>query len=323
VVETMSEGVLVVDSAARLVYANPSIRAMIGLSADRLSGARLHELFSTGDCARLHSLARRWIGVAATAGAHLSDRAGEGIAVMLSGRPLRTESFSGALVIVTDVSERMALEARLRELVERLTIAHEEERQRIAADIHDDTSHVIAAVDARMAQLRARAADDTELRRILDVDEVIRLAAGRLRTLVFDLRTPELELNGGLPAALRQHLEKTQAATQLEFEVTGGPAQNMRPTTQLILYRIAQEALINVAKHASASRVDVEVQELDGGVRVRVRDDGVGFLPSSLRSVPGHLGMTAMRERAAIASGWWRCEAAPGEGTLVEFWVPI
>jgi signal transduction histidine kinase len=260
--------------------------------------------------------------VAATAGAHLTNRAGEGIAVLLSGSPLHTDSFNGALVIVTDVSERVALEARLRELVERMTLAQEEERQRIAAGIHDDTIQVIAAVDARMERLRVRAADETQLRLILDVDEAIRLAAGRLRTLVFDLRPPALDLNGGLPGALRQYLEKSQPDTHLEFEVRGRPVRDMRPEAQLILYRIAQEALINVAKHAKASRVDVEVEELDAGVRVRVRDDGVGF-PSSLKSVPGHLGMTAMRERAEVANGWWRCEAAPDEGTLVEFWVPL
>jgi PAS domain S-box-containing protein len=323
VVETISEGVVVVDSAARLVYANPAIRAMIGLSADRLSGARLHELFSTGDRARLRSLTQRWTDVAATAGARLCKRAGEGVPVMLSGSPLRTEAFSGALVIVTDISDRMALEARLRELVKRMTTAHEEERQRIAIDIHNDTIQVMAAVDARMARLRARATDEAQLRLILDMDEVIRLAAGKLRTLVFDLRPRELDLKGGLPCALRQYLEKTRVDTNLEFKVTAPSVPGIRPEAQLILYRIAQEALTNVAKHASASRVDVDVEEFNAGVRVRVRDDGVGFIASSLTSVPGHLGMTIMRERAEIAGGWWRCEAEPDEGTVIEFWVPL
>jgi len=92
---------------------------------------------------------------------------------------------------------------------------------------------------------------------------------------------------------------------------------------RLILYRIAQEALANVRKHANASRVHVRLTQQDGGYLVQVEDDGDGFdAPEMLRSAPGHLGLSSMRERAEMAGGWCKVHGLPGNGTTVEFWVP-
>jgi PAS domain S-box-containing protein len=323
VVETMSEGALVADGEGRVIYANPALRAIIQLPAKQLSGCRVEALFSAPDRTRLRSRLRAWLNHAGKASAHLADSSGEGIPVMLSASPIRTASFRAVLVILNDVTRRTDLEARLRELLERMTMAQEEERQRIAADIHDDTIQVLAAVSARMQRLRARLRNEKQLELVADVEETLRLATGRLRSLVFDLRPPALDLNGGLPDAIRQYLKTTGPETHLQFQVRGHAVPEMRAETQLILYRIAQEALINVDKHARATRVDVEVEEVDEGVRLRVRDDGAGFDASRPGSVPGHLGVTAMRERAEFAGGWWRCESAVGHGTMVEFWVPL
>jgi PAS domain S-box-containing protein len=323
VVETMSGGVLVADGDGRLVYTNPALRKLVPGAAHQLTGCGFETLFAARDQARLKSCVRDWLDRAGTADGHLAGRSGENVAVTLSGSPLRSESFRGVLVILHDVSRRTALEARLRELLERMTLAQEEERQRIAADIHDDTIQVLAAVSTRMQRLRTRLADDLQLRLLADVEETMRLATGRLRSLVFDLRPPALDVNGGLPDAIRQYLETTRAETHLQFEVRGHAVPDMPAEKQLILYRVTQEALINVGKHARALRVDVEVEEVDQGVRVRVRDDGAGFETSGAGSVAGHLGITAMRERAELAGGWWRCESAAGQGSLVEFWVPL
>jgi signal transduction histidine kinase len=217
--------------------------------------------------------------------------------------------------------ERVRLEERLRELVERLIGAHEEERRSIAADIHDDTVQVMAAVAMRVERLRLRTTDEGQLRLIDDIADTVREAAGRLRSLVFDLRPPALDLEGGLAGSIRVYLAEMAARSGLEFTVSGG-AGGLDADLRLVLYRISQEALINVTKHAAAAHVDVRVEDLDAGVRVSIADDGAGFDASTMESVPGHLGVTAMRERAERAGGWWRCQSAPGSGTMVEFWVP-
>jgi signal transduction histidine kinase len=92
---------------------------------------------------------------------------------------------------------------------------------------------------------------------------------------------------------------------------------------RVVLYRMAQEALNNVHKHADAKTVHVLLEHRRGGYLLRINDDGVGFTaPASLRSERGHLGLTSMRERAAMAGGTCRLESLPGAGTTVEFWVP-
>ena len=170
--------------------------------------------------------------------------------------------------------ERQGLEARLRELLERMTLAqeeerrriavdiHDEERRRIAVDIHDDTIQVITAVGLRLQRLRARVTDEQQLGLIDEIDDTVRLAARRLRALVFDLRPPTLDFQQGLSGAIRAYLEKTPAEAPLQVEVRGEIVRPMPPETQLLLYRVAQEALINVHKHARASHVQVDVEEI-------------------------------------------------------------
>jgi len=221
------------------------------------------------------------------------------------------------------VGERGELEARLRELLRRLVAAQEEERRRIAADVHDDGIQVLAAVSAGLQRLSEPSGDPARLQLVSEVDETIRLASGRLRRLHLDLRSPVLELAGGLAAALREYLGQMSAAEGLEFDVQAPAGTDLPSEMGLVLYRIAQEALINVRKHARASRVDVHIQETDGGLRVEVRDDGVGFDLTDRQSSPGHLGTVAMREHVELVGGWWRCASTPGEGTTVEFWVPL
>ena len=91
-----------------------------------------------------------------------------------------------------------------------------------------------------------------------------------------------------------------------------------------LAYRVAAEAVNNAAKHAQADRITVAVQWRDGGVQVRVSDDGVGFdITAAAQEVrPGHLGLVSMRERAEAAGGWWSLASEPGKGTVVEFWMP-
>jgi signal transduction histidine kinase len=210
--------------------------------------------------------------------------------------------------------EHGELEARLRELLRRLVVAQEEERRRVAADVHDGGIQVLAAVSAGLQRLREQTSDAGQLRLVSELDETIRLAAGRLRTLHLDLRSPVPELAGGLAAALREYLGQMSAAEGLEFDVQGPAGTDLPSEMGLVLYRIAQEALINVREHARASRVDVHVDEVEGGLRVVVRDNGVGFDLTERQSAPGH---------AELIGGWWRCASTPGEGTTVEFWAPL
>ena len=117
---------------------------------------------------------------------------------------------------------------------------------------------------------------------------------------------------------LNESRDQSPTTFRLEDKLRSQPDDEAR----IILYRIAQEALTNVRKHAHASEAEVLVTEHYGGFVVRITDDGVGFAPEQTASVPGHLGLAAIRERAELAGGRIRIDSAPRTGTVVECWIP-
>ncbi|HKV32539.1 MAG TPA: PAS domain-containing protein [Candidatus Dormibacteraeota bacterium] len=242
---------------------------------------------------------------------------------------------AGAIVVAVDVTERRLMEERLRQTVEtlkqvdqnrqallrRLVDAQEKERRAIARDIHDDTIQSMFAVSLRLSTLRNTLRDAIQVEQLHLLEQSVQASTERLRHLLFELRPAALD-EGGLPAALREYLDvmKSEDAIDVELETTleRSPASE----TQVIAYRIAQEALANVRKHARASRVACAVSAVDDGILTRIADDGVGFEEERSRSATGHLGMVSMRERAEIAGGWFRVASSEGKGCIVEFWIP-
>ena len=210
---------------------------------------------------------------------------------------------------------------RRRQLEALLVNAQESERKRIAYDLHDDSIQVMTAVALRLRAFRRRMAKDPEFAAHLDeLEEVVREAIARLRGLLFELRPVVLDREG-LGAALRQYLSTLEGegiASSLETRLQTEPALE----TRVLLYRLAQEALMNVRKHSGARRVEVRVEDRGEGVALRVRDDGAGFSLERQTGRAGHLGLLAMRERAEVFGGWCRIESVPGEGTIVDVWVP-
>ena len=216
-------------------------------------------------------------------------------------------------------SLRLVEDAR-RKLVARLVHAQEEERLRIAGDIHDDPVQKVVAASMRL-QLIRKQVQDPDIRASLDkLLESIRASIFSLRHMIFELHPSVLE-HEGLAPALREHMARLES--EMEFELQDDFRKPPSGETRVLLFRIAQEALGNVRKHARAKKVEVHLGQEDGGYRVEIRDDGVGFTPPQLLgSAPGHLGLSSMRERAELAGGWCKVHSLPGCGTTVEFWLP-
>ncbi|MGE5762744.1 MAG: GAF domain-containing sensor histidine kinase [Mycobacterium leprae] len=211
-----------------------------------------------------------------------------------------------------------------RELLAHLVAAQEQERRRIAADVHDNSIQVMAAVELRLAVLRRRldglgAAEEAQT---LDtLQRTVREATGRLRTLLFDLQPPQLD-HGGLLAAMRQLADTLFEATGTDVEVSGEFTGEPPSDLQMVLYRIGQEALVNARKHANATVVRVSGRRADGGYELVVSDDGVGIAEPHLRPRHGHRGVMTMHERAEVAEGRLEVSGGPGAGTTVRVWVP-
>lgn len=230
---------------------------------------------------------------------------------------------------IRDIGNRQRRERALQDSLERrrrlealLVDAEESERKRIAWDFHDDSIQVMTAVALRLRAFRRRTAgNDALFGAHLDaLEEVVEQAIARLRALLFELRPVALDREG-LAAALRQYLH-TMESEGIGFSLETQLGVEPPLATRVLLYRLAQEALMNVRKHSGAERVDVRLEERGNGVALRVRDDGEGFEPERQTGGSGHLGLVAMRERAELFGGWCRIESAPGSGTTVDVWVP-
>ncbi|WP_439661424.1 PAS domain-containing sensor histidine kinase [Lentzea sp. HUAS TT2] len=219
--------------------------------------------------------------------------------------------------VTRDMTERRRAEQQLtdrRRLLARLVEAQEQERQRIAWDVHDDTIQAMVAVDMRL-QLLARKLPD-EFRGTVDqLDGAVRATIGRLRNLVSRVRPPGIERQG-----LRDSLAAYLADTSMVAEIRYGLEREPGGDAAVTVFRICQEALTNVRKHARASSTVLDLSTVDHGFLVRVGDDGVG-LPD-LDPSASHFGLIEMRERAETAGGWCTVTAREGGGTVVEFWLP-
>lgn len=210
-----------------------------------------------------------------------------------------------------------------RTLIEHLVTAQEEERRRIAVDVHDDSIQAMAAIGLRLQVLRRHAPNDEFGERIAEIEETVTESIGRLRSLLFRLESSSLEKAG---------LARTLIRYAGEMFPDGTPRVHIRNSldteppapVQVVLYRIGQEAISNVRKHAQASNVTITLSSNEAGLLLEVADDGAGFDSEQVtgRALPGHLGLRAMEERARMAGGWVRVASTPGEGTRMTTWLP-
>ncbi|MFL5737724.1 MAG: PAS domain-containing protein [Actinomycetota bacterium] len=239
--------------------------------------------------------------------------------------------------VMTDITEIKRTEQKLTEsleilkrtieqrraLLSRLEQAQEQERRRIAADIHDDSIQVISAVDMRLQMLERQVESPEAAAAISEIKDTVQLAIDRLRHLLFELRPPVLDREGLAPA-LEIYLERMAAETGVAVELVDQASKEPPPDLRAIAFRIVQEALSNIRKHANASHVVVTLSGSDAGLSVRITDDGVGFDRAQPDvAEPGHLGLSTMRERAELAGGSFVIDSAPGSGTTVEFRLPF
>jgi signal transduction histidine kinase len=212
-------------------------------------------------------------------------------------------------------------DAERRRLLTRLVNAQEEERRRIAEDIHDDSVQTMVASALRLGTLRLRVSDPDVHEALDAVESSVRQAIERLRTLLFEL-SPQSLARDGVAAAVRRYAGEAFAGEATVVRVEDLLGAEPPPEAQVVLFRTVQAALANVRTHAHANTVRIELTRNDDGFIARVLDDGVGLDATALKPRPGHLGIDGMRERVELAGGWLRIDGRPGRGTTVECFVP-
>jgi signal transduction histidine kinase len=220
--------------------------------------------------------------------------------------------------------ERLAQQRRM--LLNRVITAQEEERQRIARELHDETGQSLTALglglEAATAELRS--GQDRNLGgRLQSLAHVATGAIEELERLVLDLRPAQLD-HLGLVATLRWYVARLRSQSGLETRLeVRGEAQRMQPDVETALFRIAQEALTNVVRHAGAGNVEVVLSFEPDLLSLEVSDDGVGFDAEAKGVAPTSLGLIGMRERAHLVDGVLAVRSRPGEGTRISVTVPL
>ncbi len=219
------------------------------------------------------------------------------------------------------VHQLSSSDAERQALLTRLIRTREHERSRIAAEIHDDSLQVLAAVGLRLQRLRRHLADPRTVELLDGVEETLDEATDRLRRLLFDLRPPALD-GAGLAGALEELAEMLfdQQEGRARWRLDDRLPHRPPPAEEAIIYRIVREAMTNAAKHAHCTGIVIELSETAGGAFARVQDDGVGFRPGT--NVTGHFGLVQMREHAELAGGVLGIQSTPGAGTTVELRIP-
>lgn len=254
-------------------------------------------------------------------------------------RVTRLREASGVVLSHTDITERQQAEAslhakqveleqsraQLRDLTTKLITAQEEERRRLARDLHDDITQRLAALTIDLGNLRVRESDSNE-----STPEDLEQLRKRAKQLTTDVQRLSHELHPtildhlGLEEAVREHVEEFAARTGLTTQVVTRRLPTTIPLQHATcLYRVLQESLQNIRKHANATSVLVRLLKTPQGVGLCVHDDGRGFEQAQETRKLRGMGLSSMAERVGILKGTFRVRTKPGDGTEIYASIPL
>lgn len=243
-------------------------------------------------------------------------------------------SVKRVLALVRDISDWGEVHGKLlkdwsspRTFSQILLAARETEKKAISKALHDEIGSIAVILPALLGIVKASVKKGDQKQALLDIaklDEQIKESVERVKNIVVSLRPPSLENDGALGGAVRDMLENISSFIHIPYTfdykpLTGGG--RVSDSVKIMLYRIVQEALNNIVKHANAKHIYVLLECKDGEVRLVVEDDGVGFKPSKQRSIR-HVGLLAMKDSVELLGGTITIKSAPGKGTRISVCCP-
>lgn len=322
-------GNFIADKHGELVICNAAFRLMSGMAV------RGEETFNIAD-----ALGAQWLNIATrpAESAHLDfpelilERPDKGIWVVMARFRVMLSTMGEILEVhgyFTDITEQYLAEKELsqlfaenRALAGRTMQAQEEERSRLAREIHDDVGQYLTAIRldaATIPRIGDHVTASTHLERIARHAEYIQIA---IRRIIKRLRPAALDAHG-LVEALQQLIQDWgKQNPQIDCRINLDHACNRLPEpVSIVIYRIVQEALTNISKHACAQLVDISLVEKSRGLMLRIKDDGIGIRPSS--ATPNSFGLTGMRERIESLHGNFALASRPGAGVTITATIPF
>ena len=328
----MSDGAALLSSDGTILFGNRRLAEIAHAPLERLRGSSFPQFAAPAERARLDAFVREGRAGGREFAIMGEDGSATPVWIALSlvplGASLGNDGTSGngqtvRMAIITDLTDRKRAEATQLGLMQRLISAEDQERRRIARELHDETGQslttllvglrTIADVE-RLAEVRSIA---QRLREVAahTVDDVGRLARG-LHPAVLD--------DKGLVAAIRRHVSDFAQSfgVVVDLRVHGRVPHRLAPLAQSTTYRILQEALTNVARHAQARVIRVVLKHDSIGFELLIQDDGVGFDPTTALSEASGLGLHGMQERVALLGGSVQIQSRRGHGTMIRARIP-
>ncbi len=225
------------------------------------------------------------------------------------------------------LNESRRLQEQLRLLSHRILLAQEEERKRISRELHDVIAQVLTSINVRLSALKADATVNTSglSKNIARTQKLVEKSVDIVHRFAYDFRPAALEHLGLIPA-LHSFMKRFTKETGILVSLTVfAGVEKLNSTKRTVLYRVAHEALTNVARHAQASRAEVSIRRLPNAICMKIRDNGRSF---QLERKGGsgkseRLGLLGMRERVEMVGGKFTVESKPGEGTTISAQIPF
>ena len=226
-----------------------------------------------------------------------------------------------ALARMSGLAGEVALQHERKRAMQSVLRMTEAERSRLAAELHDGPVQQLTALLYGLELARhhvRRGSPDAADELIASLEDKATGEINGLRRMMTQLRPPVLD-ELGLVTALRNQGQSFESASGVRCAVKTEPELELAPEMETVLYRVAQESLTNIGKHANASRVDISLGAVDGHVLLQIRDDGIGFDPGKARALvsEGHFGLVNMRERVEMVGGKLLVDSSPGNGTTI------
>ncbi len=332
--EIMPNAVNLIDLEGRVTEANPQAAAMLGFShPEALVGKSILELFSAEDRARFGKnmeaalrsgrMSRSEFTMLRRDGRRFPAELSAAVLTDAGGKP------AGLVVVGGDATARKRAEEDLRQLSRRIIEAQEAERLRVARELHDGVNQTLASAKMRLCKVKEMLADSHPADSLLleRCQELLLQALEENRYIAHNLHPTILD-DLGLAEACRSFCEEVESRAGIRVECRiAGLERRLESNVELNLFRIIQEALGNVVKHARARSATLDMAIRDGHLVLRVEDDGQGFKPergSAARRKDGSgIGLANMRERAALLGGTCEVRSTPGQGTVLTTSVPL
>jgi len=322
--ENASDAIWLHDFDGNTLAANAACEKITGYSSEELQGMMVDYLMEECSKSCVYDIEERLVQdqpVDHRCEVELFKKGGEKAIVEIATSLVTHDGQAvGFEHVARDVTDERRMQENLRYYLQQVTRAQEEERKRIARELHDETLQNLIVISRKLEKITSsEALWEESLEVVRGLKKQIEFAVQEMRRFSHNLRPSVLDDLGLLPALelLADDMEKQGIAT--DFRVIG-EARRLPPEVEVMLFRIAQEAVRNIWRHAQASAAQLDIEFSDSLLRVSIKDDGSGFqLPQSLgdQASLGKLGLVGMQERARLLGGTLMLDSKPGKGTTI------